>query len=88
MWAIIRDIICKKCRFSGVAEDQDLDDTPQNKRFKNLGKDAKGNLYFRCPSCNTVSTYSPYGFLHPAIKIIFFVLLAALIWTIIKWISK
>jgi hypothetical protein len=88
MWAILRDIICKKCHFQGVAEDQDLTDNPQDKRFKPLGKNAKGHLYFRCPSCNTVATYSPYSFLHPAIKIIFFALIAALIWTIIKWILK
>jgi hypothetical protein len=72
MWAIMRDISCKKCHFRGLAEDQDLTDYPQDKRFKHLGKNAKGNLYFQCPSCNTVSTYSPYGFLHPTIKIIFF----------------
>lgn len=88
MWAIVRDIRCKKCGVRGEAEDQALNDVPQTRIFKPLGKDAKGNLHFRCPSCHTVGTYSPYSFLHPAIKIIFFGIIAAIIWSAIKWLSK
>ncbi len=88
MWAIVRDLVCKKCRFRGMAEDQGPDEVPQRKIFKHLGKTPKGQLLFRCPSCHTVAPYSPYGFIHPAIKITFFVIIALILLGLVKWVSK
>jgi hypothetical protein len=86
MWAIVRNIACKKCGFRGMAEDQGPDEVPVRRIFKHLGKTAKGHLLFRCPSCNTVSPYSPYRFFHPAIKQTFFVILVLIIVVLAKWI--
>ncbi|MBA4392713.1 MAG: hypothetical protein C0407_04080 [Desulfobacca sp.] len=88
MWAIVRDMICKKCGFKGIAEDEGLNEIPRNKIFKHLGKTAKGHLHFRCPSCKTVAAYSPYSFIHPVIKIIAGALIAVIILGIIKSLSK
>jgi phage FluMu protein Com len=88
MWAIVRDIRCKKCGYNGVAEDQGLDGVPQDRIFKHSGNNAKGHLYFRCPSCNTVKAFSPYSFIHPAIKIAAGGILVAIIWGIIILIAK
>jgi hypothetical protein len=88
MWAIVRDIRCKTCGFKGVAEDQGPDDVPQNRIFKHTGNNAKGQLYFRCPSCHTVKAYAPYNFLHPAIKMVLGGILVAIIWGVIIWIGK
>jgi hypothetical protein len=88
MWAIVRDIQCKKCHYRGLAEDQGMDDCPPHRIFKPLGKNAKGKLHFKCPSCNTVAAYSPYSFIHPVIRIIFFAIITTMIWAVIKWIAK
>jgi len=88
MWAIVRNIQCKKCYLRGLAEDQDAENYPQNRIFKPLGKNAKGQLHFKCPSCNAVAAYSPYSFLHPTIKIIFFAIIATILFALIKWILK
>lgn len=69
-----------------MAEDQGPDEVPQRRIFKHLGKTAKGHLLFRCPSCNTVSPYSPYVFFHPAIKHTFFIIVVLIILVLGKWI--
>jgi hypothetical protein len=88
MWAIIRDLVCKKCGFKGVAEDQGPEEYPQRKVFKHLGKIPKGHLLYRCPSCQTVAPYSPYGFIHPTIKIILLGIIVLIILGLVKWVSK
>jgi hypothetical protein len=81
-------MVCKKCSFRGVAEDREPDEYPQRKIFKHLGKNPRGHLLFRCPSCKTVSPYSPYGFFHPAIRITFFAIIALILLGLVKMISK
>lgn len=88
MWAIVRDIKCKKCGFKGFAEDEGPDEIPLDRIFKHLGKKAKGHLLFRCPSCNGVEAYSPYSFIHPTIKSIAFTLIAILIMGLVKLLAK
>jgi hypothetical protein len=88
MWAIVRNIVCKKCGLRGMAEDQGADDCPVRRIFKFQGKNSRGHLLFRCPSCNTVSTYAPYKFFHPAIKSTFFVIIVLVIVALLKWVSR
>ncbi len=83
-----RKITCKNCRYKGVIEAHDTQGYPQNQIFKHLGKDREGYLHFLCPSCNADIPYSPYIFFNPIIKIVFYAIVALVIWGIIKWIGK
>ena len=69
-----------------MAEDQGPDEVPARRIFKHQGKTAKGHLLFKCPSCNTVSPYSPFRFIHPAIKYTFFVIVVLSLVVLVKWI--
>jgi hypothetical protein len=88
MWAIVRNIVCKKSGLRGMAEDQGPDDYPARRIFKHQGKNAKGHLLFQCPSCKTVSPYSPYTFFHPANKNTLYVIIILIIVALLKSISR
>jgi hypothetical protein len=83
-----RKITCKHCRFQGVIEAHDTQGYPPNQIFKSLGKDREGYLHFLCPSCSADKPYSPYSFFNPTIKIVFYAIVALVIWGIIKCIGK
>jgi len=65
---VSRNIKCRKCNFSGVVEAHDTGGYPQEKIFKNLGKDTSGYLHLKCPECGADEAYSPYSFIGPGFK--------------------
>jgi hypothetical protein len=87
MKVITRKIKCRVCGFTGVIEAIDTKDYPPKNIFRQKGKDSKGYLHFKCPSCREVRPYSPYYFINPSIKIAFCLILALILWGSIEWLT-